>query len=576
MKNFYKNIKKMPIKFWLFIALCIFATPLIIHAIGTTDEGYECLPGTSRTITEHTVCKQVHNAGADSYFIPTKTAQEWSDFIAAVPSLPDISLSECVGCTPHDYTDCYNNDVYWFDSCGGAEEKTATGECGSDSASGSWYCLPDNITRQRDVVYHDRGCAGGACYDNVSSDSATDVCEDVFYDGKWYDGRCDGGVCVCPYYYGGPSPFGPYCGGDSTCCHLGEGGGGWACSASPAHYCGYIEGQCCDSVGELIHCCEGFFWTGHCMDYYCQKNPAFCWPEQYIGCNDPYGESGSLEGDIHWYNSCDEIGELIEDCDYGCGTGVYAENCFPFAPTPPVLSINPLTIEVGETVDMSWTSVPGAETYRGRVYDSVASEWGEWVDLGAPTSYSDVQLNDAGTWSYQVQACKDGLCTWESNTATVCVYSCAGKVCGDDGCGDSCGDCAFGTYCNATGQCCYTTTTCTDADPDLVCGVYDDLCGGTVNCGSCAAGTYCNASGQCCYTSASCNDYSIDCGVYDNLCGGTINCGNCSPVGGVNTYCVAGKCCATCQSCYDLGLGGVDTGYVDNQCGGTINCKDCP
>ena len=48
MKSCYKNIKRMPIKFWLFIALCIFAIPLIIYATGTTEEGYECLPGTSR------------------------------------------------------------------------------------------------------------------------------------------------------------------------------------------------------------------------------------------------------------------------------------------------------------------------------------------------------------------------------------------------------------------------------------------------------------------------------------------------------------------------------------------------
>ncbi len=43
---------------------------------------------------------------------------------------------------------------------------------------------------------------------------------------------------------------------------------------------------------------------------------------------------------------------------------------------------------------------------------------------------------------------------WRSpDICAVCVPNCAGKVCGDDGCGGSCGTCAGGQSCDAGGQC---------------------------------------------------------------------------------------------------------------------------
>jgi hypothetical protein len=69
-----------------------------------------------------------------------------------------------------------------------------------------------------------------------------------------------------------------------------------------------------------------------------------------------------------------------------------------------------------------------------------------------------------------------------------CTPSCAGRSCGDNGCGGECGQCEFGEECNAAGAC---TTVCV---PDCIgkqCG--DDGCGGV--CGQCD-GT-CSAEGQC-------------------------------------------------------------------------------
>jgi hypothetical protein len=103
----------------------------------------------------------------------------------------------------------------------------------------------------------------------------------------------------------------------------------------------------------------------------------------------------------------------------------------------------------------------------------------------------------------------DGACGWSSSgfydcgtdgaaeptgafakdCAEVCVPSCAGKACGDDGCGQSCGGCDAGWDC-LDGQCVHGDT------PDCAgkeCG--PDGMGGS--CGECAADETCTALGQC-------------------------------------------------------------------------------
>ncbi|GEM_PF-1508435 len=71
---------------------------------------------------------------------------------------------------------------------------------------------------------------------------------------------------------------------------------------------------------------------------------------------------------------------------------------------------------------------------------------------------------------------------------TCCTPKCAGKECGDDGCGGSCGTCDAGFLCNA-GMC----EACVPACDGKECG--DDGCGGS--CGTCAAGEECSGLGKC-------------------------------------------------------------------------------
>lgn len=148
-------------------------------------------------------------------------------------------------------------------------------------------------------------------------------------------------------------------------------------------------------------------------------------------------------------------------------------------------------------------------------------------DLGACVGYCDCDGDCAPphvcNGFVEAQAIgKNGVCYDDLGFQTFpqCC-SCAGKVCGTDGCGAPCGDCAQGESCVNAGACC---TTC----GAKACG--PDGCGG--ECGSCAPNEICDAQGQC--------QCVPDC--TGKVCGSdgcTGSCGMC-PVG---QTCDAGACC---------------------------------
>jgi len=156
-----------------------------------------------------------------------------------------------------------------------------------------------------------------------------------------------------------------------------------------------------------------------------------------------------------------------------------------------------------------------------------------------------------------------------------CAPDCAGKVCGDDGCGGSCGTCPAGSTCDASGSC---TSTCVPDCTGKTCG--DDGCGGL--CGSCAPGMMCTAAGTCELACVPQCDGKV-CG--DDGCGDV--CGICAG----QSVCQAGQCVSTCvpscagKACGDDGCGGVcgvcgQNEYCDasNQCVPTPtgDCGDIP
>ncbi|MCD6114864.1 hypothetical protein J7J74_01070, partial [bacterium] len=63
-------------------------------------------------------------------------------------------------CTSHHHKQCYNNDVYWYDSCGNREEKAS--ECGRSGWTNQYQCSSHYLKRK----YINRGCSNAQCYAN--------------------------------------------------------------------------------------------------------------------------------------------------------------------------------------------------------------------------------------------------------------------------------------------------------------------------------------------------------------------------------------------------------------------------
>ena len=156
--------------------------------------------------------------------------------------------------------------------------------------------------------------------------------------------------------------------------------------------------------------------------------------------------------------------------------------------------------------------------------------------------------------------CQDGIC--------VCTPECVGKECGDDSCSGSCGACPADYSCNPAGQCIW------DCTPDCAgqqCG--DDGCGGS--CGECAPGWLCNEHDLCeeqCLPD--CSDK--ECG--DDSCSGS--CGECfhpctgspKPALCVDFHCDYSGIC--CPECADKECGDDSCSGSCGECEGGLVCQD--
>ena len=172
----------------------------------------------------------------------------------------------------------------------------------------------------------------------------------------------------------------------------------------------------------------------------------------------------------------------------------------------------------------------------------------------------------------------------------ICTRDCAGKECGNDGCGGSCGICLPGVQCRADGTC------EDDCVPDCwgkECGT--DGCGAT--CGACPPGISCLVGGLCEECVPDC--WAKECGP--DACGGDCGfCANgaqCNPITAIcepysdpckDKECGAwdGEWCGDCPcpEC-DASLGTCDletgqcigAGEPDDECPAIFECmSDCP
>jgi len=90
---------------------------------------------------------------------------------------------ECVvGCTSHFSQKCFDNDIYWYDSCGNKEDKIQ--ECGSDYFTNNYRCQGNLV--QRELIK--KGCSLNSCY----SYSQWENQQDCSINGN----ACNNGSCI--------------------------------------------------------------------------------------------------------------------------------------------------------------------------------------------------------------------------------------------------------------------------------------------------------------------------------------------------------------------------------------------
>ena len=136
------------------------------------------------------------------------------------------------------------------------------------------------------------------------------------------------------------------------------------------------------------------------------------------------------------------------------------------------------------------------------------------------------------------------------SSGPVCTPDCAGKTCGDNGCGGSCGTCVSPKTCQS-GNC-----ACTPSCLGKSCGATDG-CGGKCQTGTCSSGKAC-VNGACQCVPTTCAQLNKTCGSQSNGCGGTINCGtctaaqNCSSGVCVVKSCTDNACCAAKNAAYPV------------------------
>jgi hypothetical protein len=264
-----------------------------------------------------------------------------------------VESSNC--CAPHAYKQCYNNDVYWYDSCGNREEKA--NECGTSSWADNYKCSGNRLQRE----WINRGCSNASCfansewknYQNCGSDSWTDNyrCSGNWVQRQKYKKGCANNSCYDYYQwenYQNCSNLGKVCqngqcvlGCEDECSYIGQ----KRCSDSGYYQvCGDYDDDPCLEWSSSHSCgsdaCIGSTWR----DYYCTGwgicayTDTNCSPNCY-SCGD--GTCNS------------ECGESSTNCPEDCGWPELNITC----------SVNPNPAQVNQLVTFTASPSGGAGTY---------------------------------------------------------------------------------------------------------------------------------------------------------------------------------------------------------------------
>jgi hypothetical protein len=581
-----------------------------------------------------------------------------------------VATGACVVCTP----DCTNLACGPDPTCG-----ASCGDCqnGETCLAGTCTCVGDCLG----LECGDDGC-GGSCGDCLPNEScnASGICECT--------PECGNRVCgldpVCGFSCGS-CDVDEVCTVDGTClanctpdCANRECGPEPTCQTS----CGTCQGgETCNASGQCA--CTPNCVNKTCGDDGCGGSCGTCQAPQTCDAN---GACVCVPNCANLECGVDPV------CGQSCGNCTLPEVCHNGAcgcvpdcgirvcGNDPVCNQSCGTCPNGETCDANGQcQSPGGQLGDPCPYNNVnatapvcdeaqnlfcvgadedptyaCSVEQDCVDIGFPANYNPDCVTGATTgcgFSFCSQLCDaNGACPAGFDPYTdaqgncfclpACVPSCAGRECGDDGCGGSCGQCQVGEYCDANFQCqvgqasqlgdpCpYGNVNATAPDCDVSVNLFcvgmpedaqytcaadadclawgfpsnwnpDCVVGATSGCGASFCSQLCDANGACPagydpYTDAQGNCFCLPGTTCTPDCTGRV-CGD-DGCGGTCGSCVAPLVCDATGQCVTAGTGQhgdlctdqaqCSAGLVcilftatDGYCSGVCNCADstgCP
>lgn len=215
----------------------------------------------SSTMTETQSCNTQPCCSSHASYSCYNNNIYWYDSCGNMEELKSPCSCGCSGtncitpcCTAHTSSSCYDNDLYWYNSCSSREEKKE--ECGINScdAWGVNYCKNGSVYHSR--TCYNRGCSGSSCYSTqYTEESLVSQCSL----------GCSNGIC---------------------------------CASSASYSC---------YKGDI-------FWYDSCGKIQTEtkeKCACGCEGTSCCGCNT---SSSCYNGDVYWINSCGKMTTIKESC----------------------------------------------------------------------------------------------------------------------------------------------------------------------------------------------------------------------------------------------------------------------
>jgi len=151
-------------------AYCVPGAILTIDTDGTSENvnpSVNCIPCTNEcSFVGQTQCSGSYSQTCGNY--DADSCLEWNSGTFCSNGC-NQSTGQCNTCTSHSYSQCFDNDRYWYNSCGAREDIRQ--DC-LDTTYGPNYCSNDDVYRN----VTERGCQLDACYTNTTYPQLVQEC----------------------------------------------------------------------------------------------------------------------------------------------------------------------------------------------------------------------------------------------------------------------------------------------------------------------------------------------------------------------------------------------------------------